>query len=203
MKLYLIRHGETLNNVEGVIDTAAPGALLSQQGYAQAQALVERMEGIKLDAVYVSNLTRTHLTAAPLCAARSIVPIQLPALAEIEAGQWEGGATQEEFDGYFTTVRRWFEGMPLERLGGGVNLPQVLARMDGAIADICASGAENVAVFSHGAMISVWAGHRVAGITYEHAVDKHLSNTAMLVAEGDSVSGFRGISWAGEPVRAR
>lgn len=200
MKLYLIRHGETLNNVAQVIDTAAPGALLTERGYAQAQALVERMEGIDLDAIYVSNLTRTHLTAAPLCAARGIVPIQLPALAEIESGTWEGGATQADFDGYYTTVRHWFQGMPMERLGGGVSLPQVLARMDGAMAEICASGAQNVAVFSHGAMISVWAGHRVAGVTYDHAINKHLPNTQMLVAEGDSVRGFRGVSWAGEPL---
>ena len=69
MKLRLIRHGQTPNNVARVLDTAEPGALLTQLGHDQAEALPQKLVTVSIDSLYVSTLTRTQLTAQPLARA--------------------------------------------------------------------------------------------------------------------------------------
>lgn len=74
MKLRLIRHGQTPNNVARVLDTAEPGALLTQLGHDQAEALPQKLVTVSIDSLYVSTLTRTQLTAQPLARARELDP---------------------------------------------------------------------------------------------------------------------------------
>ncbi|HWU33168.1 MAG TPA: histidine phosphatase family protein, partial [Marmoricola sp.] len=62
MKLYLVRHGETGSNLIGALDTAVPGADLSDTGRDQAVELAQRFEGIHLDGLYASTLARTQQT---------------------------------------------------------------------------------------------------------------------------------------------
>jgi broad specificity phosphatase PhoE len=66
VRLLLIRHAETTANAERLLDTAPPGADLTDLGRTQAAELVESLAEIPLDALYVSDLVRTHQTAAPL-----------------------------------------------------------------------------------------------------------------------------------------
>lgn len=62
MKLYLIRHGETLHNREkitqGHLDTN-----LSYSGFIQAQKVGIRLKEVKFDIIYSSNLLRAKITA--------------------------------------------------------------------------------------------------------------------------------------------
>ena len=67
MRLYLVRHGRTPSNVARLLDTAVPGADLDAVGLAQADTLVERLAGHRVDAVYASDLvpdTATFTTEA-------------------------------------------------------------------------------------------------------------------------------------------
>lgn len=65
MRLYLVRHGRTPSNVARLLDTAVPGADLDAVGLAQADTLVERLAGHRVDAVYASDLVRTHRPSRP------------------------------------------------------------------------------------------------------------------------------------------
>ena len=187
MRIYLIRHGQTTNNVHHILDSNPPGAHLSDLGREQAAALVGAFDGVELGGIYVSTLRRTGETAEPLAFSRGIVPVELDGLREIEAGSWEGG----------------------ERMGGGVTGQDVLERYDAAISRIEASGAGAAAVFSHGAVIGFWTCMRASGIDAD-AVGKTLSmdaaplqvlkNGHMCVLEGDLARGYRALSWNGEPV---
>ncbi len=92
MRLLLIRHAETTANVDRLLDTAPPGADLSDRGREQADALVEGLDDVELDAIYVSDLVRTQQTAAPLAGPRSLEPRIRPGVREIQAGDYEMAA---------------------------------------------------------------------------------------------------------------
>jgi 2,3-bisphosphoglycerate-dependent phosphoglycerate mutase len=64
---------------------------LDPVGVEQAQLLGERLANEKIDAIYVTNLARTHETAAPLAARLGLTPIEEPDLREVFLGDWEGG----------------------------------------------------------------------------------------------------------------
>ena len=79
MRLLLIRHGQTPANVRGLLATARPGPGLTKLGRRQAGSLAESMladavAGEQIAAIYVSPLTRTAQTAAPLAASLGLDP---------------------------------------------------------------------------------------------------------------------------------
>lgn len=86
MKVYVIRHGETVNNREnrwsGCYDTS-----LTEKGYEDARAVGARLQGIPFDKVYASTLSRavgTARTALP-----DYVPEQNALLRELDVGNIE------------------------------------------------------------------------------------------------------------------
>lgn len=93
-EILLVRHGESraateddpfpLVNGQGDPELAAAGKL-------QAEKLAQRLADHVIDAIYVTNLRRTHETAAPLCKIKGIAPIVVEDLREVHLGDWEGG----------------------------------------------------------------------------------------------------------------
>lgn len=90
LRIYIARHGETAWNAEHRLQgqTDIP---LNDKGRKQAQALHELMKGVHLDAVYSSNLSRSHETA--LAATGGIEPEQLRDLGERNFGKFQGKVT--------------------------------------------------------------------------------------------------------------
>lgn len=66
---------------------------LHPDGVVQADLMAERLASTAepIDAIYVTNLTRTQQTAAPLAARLGLEPIVEPDLREVFLGDWEGG----------------------------------------------------------------------------------------------------------------
>lgn len=200
----MVRHGQTEKNLAHVIDSVVPGANLSVLGREQAAQLPKKFEGIEIDAIYVTNLVRTHQTAAPLAHIRGITPIEDARMREIEAGEWEGGGSEEDYKGYLSTIAHWVAGDLDMPMGGGVTGREVLDRYDAAVADIEASGAQNVVVVSHGGIIGFWSAVRGDGIRPEDVLwSNHLGNTEMSVVEGTLAQGYRCLSWKGIDISAR
>ncbi len=94
--LDLVRHGETLSNLNGVIDTAPPGAPLDSTGVTEAQNVANSIYGEfgkDIAGIYASEATRTQETATPLVEllGNSAPPVDILAgLNEIPAGAFEG-----------------------------------------------------------------------------------------------------------------
>ncbi|WIM86296.1 histidine phosphatase family protein [Candidatus Mycobacterium wuenschmannii] len=101
--LDLVRHGETLSNLNGIIDTAPPGAPLDAAGIAQANAVADSIYGVLKDNIsglFASDALRTQQTAEPLAELLSSLnngnpfPVEaLSGLNEIPAGVFEGQPT--------------------------------------------------------------------------------------------------------------
>lgn len=192
MRLFLVRHGRTPSNVDRLLDTAFPGADLDAVGRAQADSLVERLAGVEIEALYASDLVRTQQTAAPLSRERGLEPAILPGLREIAAGDQEMWPV---WDAYVGVLTSWATGDLTAKRPGGESGEEFLARFDGAIAEIAASGAATAALVSHGAALRMWVGGRVSGIEPDEVAHRYLGNTAIIQVEGDPESGWRFVSW--------
>ena len=117
--MLLVRHGQVLPNVRGEVATRAPGPALTPLGEQQAAALPAAFEHRTIDAIFVSSLLRTHLTAAPLAAARRLRPTELSGLREIEAGDLEDRSDPPAIAEYHGTFGAWASGDNSPRIPGG------------------------------------------------------------------------------------
>ena len=93
-EILLVRHGESRPATEDHPFPLVNGQgdpELADIGRDQAEKLAERLANQVVDAVYVTNLRRTHETAAPLCKIKGLVPAVVEDLREVHLGEWEGG----------------------------------------------------------------------------------------------------------------
>lgn len=187
MRLILVRHGRTTSNVGFLLDTAEPGADLDEKGQQQARALLDRLAGQPIEAIYTSNLVRTQQTAGPLAADRGLELQVLPDLREVPAGDDElsGDATR-----YVTTLLKWHAGELEARIPGGEDAAEFFTRFDSAVRTIADGGYRVAALVSHGAALRVWASARVHG--FADALGKgHLDNTGIIVIDGSPNDGWQ------------
>lgn len=62
MKLIMVRHGETIENKKGITQGHIPGTL-SKKGKEQSMLLAKRLDDIKIDVIFTSDLRRAKDTA--------------------------------------------------------------------------------------------------------------------------------------------
>lgn len=97
-RIVLVRHGQSIPYVSGqpfpVVDGHGDPPL-SPRGLHQAQLVGERLATEPISAIYVSTLTRTHQTAAPLAERLDIDPVVEPDLREVFLGDYEAGLFRE------------------------------------------------------------------------------------------------------------
>ncbi|MFV0256908.1 MAG: histidine phosphatase family protein [Acidimicrobiales bacterium] len=97
-QIVLIRHGQSqpfnpeqpFPLVDGRGDPP-----LTDLGHDQARRLADRLHGEAFSAIYVSNLTRTGQTAAPLAGRLGLTAVVEPDLAEVRLGEAEGGRLRQ------------------------------------------------------------------------------------------------------------
>jgi broad specificity phosphatase PhoE len=203
MRLLLIRHGQTPSNVLGALDTAHPGAPLTELGLAQAAAVPRALRDEQVDAVFASTLIRTQLTAEPLARHVGVETQVRDGLHEIEAGSLEMRSDRQAQRTYMETVLSWGAGRLDARISGGPSATEFFERYDAAIERIAGEHDGTVAVFSHGAAIRVWVAARARNVSPRFAAEHHLENTGVVVLEGDPASDWIAESWTGVPLGGR
>lgn len=200
VRLLLIRHGQTPANVRGELDTRAPGPGLTGLGQQQAEALPAQLAGRAVDAIFVSSLVRTHLTAAPLAAARGLQPVELADLREIEAGELEGRRDDAAVRQYHELLASWIRGETSAVLPGAYDGATFFERYDGAVREVASTTTGVAVVVSHGAAIRTWAGSRATNVDAEFVTAELLDNTGVVELEGGPDAGWTCLAWAGEPL---
>lgn len=94
--IYLIRHceaqGNVLRQLQGVTD-----ADITELGKKQLEALSQRFEDIRLDAVYSSPLIRAYKTACAVADKKGIEVVKNDGLAEVDCGDLEAKPFAEIF----------------------------------------------------------------------------------------------------------
>lgn len=163
--LLLVRHGRT--DAAGKRLTGwAPGVHLNEDGRRQAERLVERLDGIRVDAIYSSPLERCRETAAPLAKARRLSVHVRRSLIETGYGDWTGRSiAQVRKTKLWRTVERVPSAM---RFPGGESLLEVQARAVDEVNRIAQDHPKGVVVvLSHADPIRLVIAH-VAGAHVDH-----------------------------------
>ena len=182
-KIFLVRHAEA----EGNLFRVAHGqydSTITPQGYRQLSYLRERFKNERLDAVYGSDLTRTHTTASALYVPRNLPFRPLPLLREIRLGIWEQ-KTWGEIQRMDKQMYIDFNKRPdLWHAEGAETFAQVRDRVLAGVRQIAAENpGASVAASSHGAALRTLLG-TLQGMTLEEiGRTGHGDNTAVSLLE--------------------
>jgi probable phosphoglycerate mutase len=155
LKLYLLRHGETVYSRSG----GFCGHLdpeLTPEGTLMAQAFGQVYRSIPWTAVYASPMKRTIATAKPLCDAVGMEMQLRDGLKEIAYGKWEGQTVESVKQSYSDDYVHWLTEPAWNPPTGGETAVQISSRASLVIAEIqekYPSG--NVLVVSHKATIRI------------------------------------------------
>lgn len=185
MKLLLIRHAQTIWNAAGRVQGQADPPL-SPAGLEQCQALGRRLGGLRLDALYTSDLDRARLTAAAVAEATGTPAILEPGLREVGLGRWEGIDRPSLERDYPDLFQRWVRDPSWDLVPGGEGSAGFRERVLGAVSRVVAGRGEGatVAAVTHIGVIrlvlSMAAGLEHLGLRWPWAVD----NTAITTLVG-------------------
>ncbi len=203
MRLILVRHGQTTANIGRYLDTAAPGADLSDLGRQQAAALPRALRAdttgtttpSPIEAIYASTLVRTQQTAEPLATALGLEVAVRGGIREVVAGDLEMRNDRVSVERYLRTVFAWSDGDLDARIPGGEDGHEFYGRVDEVVAEVADSGVGTVVLVSHAALIRSWCAARVGNVTTAHAERHPVSNTGAVVLDGDPRTGWWASSW--------
>ena len=122
-ELYIIRHGQTDNNAQSIIQGRGVDSALNQTGRQQAQAFFEAYKDVPFDAIYTSSLLRTQQTVEPFAELR-IPQRAFSELDEISWGNLEGNMVTTESDLVFQNlINKWKGGDIHARTSPGGETP--------------------------------------------------------------------------------
>lgn len=197
--LLLIRHGESAPAREGVHFDTVDGhgdPHLHPQGHKQAERVGERLKGNPIRQIYVTKLTRTQQTAAPLAQHLGLTPQQNPDLHEVHLGDWDGGLYRVKAAANDPVYRRAMEAQDWGLIPNAENRDAFFERVTRGLMDIAAAHTdEQVAVFVHGGVIgaALAVAARSEPFAFLGAANGSISR---LVIQGDrmTIRGFNDIS---------
>ncbi len=116
-KIYLIRHGQTDYNLQGIIQGSGVDTSLNDTGRAQSEAFFEKYQDISFDKIYTSKLQRS------IQSVQGFINKDIPwesyeGLNEISWGNKDGEKVTVEGNHYYEEIlKRWSAGecdIPIE-----------------------------------------------------------------------------------------
>lgn len=223
--LDLVRHGQSVDNLDGILGTVPPGAPLTATGVQQAHDVASVIHGEfpgGIGGIYASEFLRTQETAAPLAQLLGLDVQVLPGLNEIDAGALDGKPLTSMTElSYLAGPLAWIAGFYLTPQGNSTTDPNGVAFNDqvtAAIQDIyrestaesggTATNPVTDVVFSHAGTIATWTLMNVKNpdfsVVFDDLINTRLplSNTGQVVLEGNPTDGWTLVSWDGHAVAA-
>ncbi len=126
--LYIVRHGQTDLNKQGIIQGRGKDTDLNDEGRLQARQFFAAYKNVPFDKIYVSALKRTQQSVQPFI--DTGLPFEkLPGLDELAWGIHEGQAASPELRADFLEVmRNWVAGNLDVKFEGGESPNEVKIR---------------------------------------------------------------------------
>lgn len=148
--VFLLRHGEVVlaetRRFIGHLD-----APLSALGERQCRAQAERLRGVKLSAIFASDLSRARRSAQLVGEPHGLAPVEIPALREMAMGRWDGLTAAEIKARDANAFDEWMSRVGAFPFPGGESVPDLVARAWPAFEAIVESHrGETIAVVAHG-----------------------------------------------------
>ncbi len=155
-QLYLIRHGEVEERYHRVFGGSRIDMGLSPLGHQQAQAASDWLKDTPMDAIYASPLKRVQETLAPLAVRTGLKPINIPALREVDFGDWTGYRWEGVQEHFGVSAFDWLEIIESEGIPNGESAAELEQRVQPALLKILQDNPHRrIAVFCHGGIIRV------------------------------------------------
>lgn len=149
MRLYLVRHGETLWNEENRFQGWADQPL-SPTGEEQARTAAALLAPVAFGAAYCSDLQRAIRTAEIILEGRGLEPVQLEGLREMNIGELDGLTVSEIERRFPELLKAWREDPLSVKMPGGETLEEVSERCRAALDPLVERHRdENVLVVAH------------------------------------------------------
>lgn len=147
-RLILIRHGQTHANVARILDTALPGAPLTDQGIIQARRLGQVLlpSRDRLTEIVTSHALRARQTGAGAVAGLHHLAgpgVRLrheSGLHEVQAGGIEGRSDYDAHRRFMEIFHAWLHGDFAAKVEGGESADDVLARYLPVVRALVAEG---------------------------------------------------------------
>ncbi len=156
MKLYLVRHGQSVGNEKGFVQgqKASVDLGLSELGRLQGQLVAERLAEAGISAIYTSPLPRSAETASCIGQACGLEPLSREWLKEVCYGVLEGlslAETETHCPGIFDPQWRLHNDVP-----GGETRRDVYRRARMALQELLSAhrGGDVICAVSHGEFLS-------------------------------------------------
>lgn len=180
-RLILLRHGQSLGNVERRLDTRPPGADLTELGVEQARAFAvnqDRPPGLLLHSI----ARRAVQTAEAIATEFGMAAHEVDGIHEVQAGDLEDRNDDDAIAEFNTVYQRWHEGELDIGMPGGETGRDVLDRYLPVLAELrlryldAPGWHDDILVVSHGAAIRLVAA-TLAGVDGSFVLEHHLANT--------------------------
>ena len=135
MTLYIIRHGETDMNRQGIVQGSGVDSDLNDNGRKQARLFYQYYKNLHFEYIITSNLKRTHQTVEPFLLRGSQQEwVKLPELNEICWGIHEGRKSDElTHESYKKLMGDWESGVYDTKLEGGESAAELQSRLSKAL----------------------------------------------------------------------
>jgi broad specificity phosphatase PhoE len=131
--LYIVRHGQTDLNKQGIVQGRGMNTDLNDEGRAQAGLFFNAYKNVPFDKIYISELKRTQQSIQQFIDL-GIPYEKLSGLDELAWGIYEGKAsTPDTAAGFLKLVRDWVDGKLDSKIEGGESPNEVMARQRVAI----------------------------------------------------------------------
>lgn len=183
--LYVIRHGETDWNAQGIWQGQAD-VPLNAVGHRQAQLLARRLhrEQVQVDRIYTSDLLRAAETAQAVASVLGMQPQPVRALREIDVGNWSGKRRDEVIALDPELFHRIEAGEDLPR-GGAERFADLKARV-AAFADqlVAEYPAATLMLVTHGGSVRALVQHALEQGAGFVRPPGHYGNTALSIIIG-------------------
>lgn len=149
--LYIVRHGQTDLNKQGIVQGRGRNTDLNDEGRRQAQLFYQAYKHVPFDKIYISELKRTQQSIQPFI--DEGIPYQkLSGLDELAWGVLEGQpSTPENKAAFMKLMREWLDGKLDSKFEKGESPNEVKARQVEALQTIMSHPEEKrVLICMHG-----------------------------------------------------
>jgi len=152
-RLLLVRHGEIeprhQHTFGGQIDMN-----LSARGHEQAKTLAKFLRGKTIDAIYASPMKRVQQTLAPFLSNGAPPQTIVPALREVDFGDWTGLGWQAVSEQFGFEAHEWLDQLEFKGAPNGESGKTFRARVEPCLREIVRGHhGQTVAIFCHGGVV--------------------------------------------------
>ena len=155
-RLFLIRHGNTIDEETKPVYKGRTDIPLSKTGVRRMQGAAAFLSAFKLDRLYTSTLSRSIESGRIIAEAQGLAFEPTPAFDEIAFGVWEGLSFDEIKEQYPEALRMWLADPGANPPPEGEPFRAARARSMGGLKRIVAAHkGENIGIVAHAGILRI------------------------------------------------